>query len=333
MRPPARMGLTPDPLKWRDAGPQTVSLIEALDIPRDGVEAVLDANDEPAYLRITGTGQPMFIKLIPEGELEKETHAFSLAASLNDISALTPAPLWRREVNNDRTAFAYAWTNGRHPTPESTDFRLLGGDIAVLHRTLGSLPDSGWIEARTARRIDALLAAMRDQDQAVLRMWRHWEPDARRSLDAFAELSPAIRQQGVPIHGDLNPGNILISSRKAIFLDLEDATHSALWPGLDLAKIIERLVLPEIATAGTDWARDSIASLLAGYKANDGLQLCNAAGLTFKKALLWHIGLSVTLLTEGSFSEEVRYAEMNKFSDLATLVDQHSDLLDTGLGE
>jgi Ser/Thr protein kinase RdoA (MazF antagonist) len=71
-----------------------------------------------------------------------------------------------------------------------------------------------------------------------------------------------------PLHGDLNPGNVLVGERGPVFLDFEDVFHSVLPPSFELAYALERFVmvpLPDDAAALT-----AGRILVRGYRLHGG---------------------------------------------------------------
>lgn len=329
MRPPARPGFTPDPLEWQPASPGLDLLLERLGVgPAPLAQAVFDSNGEAAYLRLAGPSQPLFIKLVLDSERAKETETFALARDLATLGVPTPSPMWRKITETGVTAFGYAWIEGPHPSGPNLDFHAMGQAIARLHRALSKVPGKEDIEQRTLERMETLTRAVKTSIVFSAGPLNEWHSLASRYLDAFTATTPAMLSEATPIHGDLNPGNMLVSCDDIVFLDLEDATHSALWPGLDLAKIAERLVLPQIEAFGLDWAEKSIRTLLTGYR-SEGMQLPNGERLTLSEALLWHTGLAVSILATQSFTTGVIESELRKFSYLTGLIDQHRKLLDS----
>lgn len=329
MRPPARPGFAPDPLDWQPVPPGLGPLLSRLGIGSDHLAlCVFSSNGEPAYLRLDGPPQPLFIKLVSGGELAKEKETFALALNLAGLGVPTPSPVWHKTTETGVTAFAYEWVDGHHPSGRDLDFHAMGQAIAMLHHALSKLPAKAEISERTVKWVDALNRAVETSNVFSAGSLSRWDVLASRCLSAFTSSTQAILSSGTPIHGDLNPGNMLVSNGDVVFLDLEEASHSALWRGLDLAKIAERLILPQIEAFGVDWAEESLRTLLAGYR-NAGMQLPDGEGLTFSDALLWHTGLAVAILATQSFATGVVEAEMRKFSYLTGLIDRHRTMLDT----
>jgi hypothetical protein len=331
MRAPARRGFQPVPLDWSALSDGDARLLAGLDIlAEDDARVVRNRDGAPAYLSIRHDNRPTFVKLVPGAVAELEARAFALTGELATLGVNVPPPLWRRQVRGGVTAFAYGWVDGEHPSGADLDFRALGRAIAELHEALTKVPGSAAIQSRTANRIAALLPFADLAASPLSGPWRRWEPLATRALQAFDELSASMQAARVSIHGDLNPGNILVSPQGIAFLDLEDATHSALWSGLDLAKIAERLILPQIGDQGTAWASDALVALQKGY-GETGAPLAQPPELTFSRALLWHMGLAVAVMRAQAFPDDVIAAEMVKFSYLSRLLDCHGTLLASGI--
>jgi len=73
------------------------------------------------------------------------------------------------------------------------------------------------------------------------------DPDLLRRLASDRSLDFTCQDlQARPLHGDLNPGNVLMVEEKPLLLDFEDVFHSYLPVQFELALMVERFVLVRV---------------------------------------------------------------------------------------
>lgn len=217
-----------------------------------GVFRVLDARGTSWLLRICD---------------EKRMAILAAAdAAIRGIRVKAPALIpmieagWPRPLEDGGAALLMPFIEGRYPRSDLAELELLGKALGALHHALARHPEGRSIAARAAER-----------DAALLALWPRTVLDAAPASCALSlrVLSAAIAVPSVdygslqPLHGDLNPGNILITpERRVAFLDFENAPQSFGPVGLDLAMLIERLCRKGCEGGVSE---DSLRALVSGY--------------------------------------------------------------------
>jgi len=328
VRTPARPSIHPHPLNWQPILPKTAQDLSNWGIePDPNARAVTQENGTLLYLRTRDQQEEIFVKIVPRNGVSVESASFENARLLFAHAPITPKPLWQKALYNGSAAFAYRLQDGEHPKGQSVNYHNLGLAIRDLHDSLQIVLDEKQIRAKTTARISALRAiAAKPSDNEHAAAFTRWQNLANKAQKAFLEYSGPMMKHGQIIHGDLNPGNIIASENKFVFIDLEDTQHSFLWPGLDLAKIAERLIVPEISTSGKLWAKQAWENLNGGYYANQKGAL-GRVNITISQALMWHMGLAICLLKSNDFSQNVIEAELSKFSNILGMLKEHEAIL------
>lgn len=332
MRTPLRPGIAADRLVWEDLAPAALAALAPL-VERIGphLQTVGPAGTRsPRYVRgIAGNGRPLwFAKIVREAELPKAGIEAELTRSLAVEGVAVSAVIAEVDLADGAQAHVHDWVPGRHPAAGATDFEGLGAAVSAFHAALGRVAERFGIPARAEERLRDLERIARSP--LFDRCWTgsEYRTFAYAMREAFLAHLDAIRTLGAAIHGDLNPGNIIVREDAFVFLDLEDALHSHLWPGLDLAKVAERLILP---VAGDDpaLARMNVAALCRGYGFDDRRR----GGPSIPDALRWQTGLAILVMTSeaGSGSAAVR-SEMAKFATLEGWLQQHQAIFRTDAG-
>ncbi|MCO6050153.1 aminoglycoside phosphotransferase family protein [Mesorhizobium sp. RP14(2022)] len=280
----------------------------------------------PRYLRgLVEDGEPAwFIKIVSDKELPAARLEADLAHSLSTEGVVTPRFAAEIALEGDMSAMVFRWIEGAHPTAGAVDFARLGVSLNRLHHAFANVADRFSIEARTTCRLTEM------EELAVSgRFEQRWEGCEHKRFalemrDAFLTHLGSMKWESGAIHGDLNPGNIIQNGDTFAFLDFEDALHSRLWPGLDLAKIIERLILPSIAEKGRCAATGDLLALLFGY----GLNNWPNNSPSIQETVHWHIGLSVLVITQGlPANSSVAISEIKKFIKIAEILKKYNNLL------
>jgi Ser/Thr protein kinase RdoA (MazF antagonist) len=215
-------------------------------------------------------GPPLFLKLVEPSRRAAAERAEAVARDLAAAGLAVPAAIagFPRTLADGRLAVALPWVDGRRLRAEPDDLAALGRAVGALHRALAVHPDRHAWQAATDRRL-AELAAVR-ADLAAGRLEAGPDPAALRRLaaDPALDFAPAGLPR-TPLHGDLNPGNVLVDPAGAVvLLDFEDVFHSVLPPRFELVLLIERHILLPVADDGA--AAALIRALLAGYAAGGG---------------------------------------------------------------
>ncbi len=192
-------------------------------------------------------GGPVVLKLVPPERWDSIVRAEKIAAWLADRNVPTPRPLagYPRRLPDGRGIALATHVEGRRIEPREGDMEALGRGLGLLHRWLGEHPDLPYWERATVARLDELgemRAKLADGTLAC-------GPDPARlaALAGDARLDFALAHLPArPLHGDLNPGNVLMADGRAVLLDFEDVFHSVLPSAFELALVIERHVLVPI---------------------------------------------------------------------------------------
>ncbi|GJL98141.1 MAG: hypothetical protein DHS20C06_19580 [Hyphobacterium sp.] len=291
--------------------------------------AETSASDEtPAYLRqVDENGAPLaFIKIASADCRASFIRDGELAQRLSERSVRVPQQINLTPLEDGTIAVIQSWINGDHPSADNTDFEQLGASVAKFQNELDSLSSDFSVAAKTEDRLNTLLAFA--QSDAIQKRWAGdpLQVFAEKATAWFLEFTPQMIAADGPCHGDLNPGNLLIDEQgQFVFLDLEDALHSDQWRGFDLAKIIERIVLPEAAQRGQIWAMTATDALKTGYQRNAQLP----SGPDGASALRWHIGMAVQLIAQNLAREDpVAKMEMKKFECIASFITNHEEVLE-----
>jgi hypothetical protein len=331
VRPPARADWRSREIAWRELEPHAAAGLSSLlaRYPGDFEAAYPQPGAPPAYLRHfkAGHGVPScFIKLIPDVERLHEQEVASLARLLAAQQVLTPTLRDQVAVADGRTAFVYEWLEGSMPCGTQAELAGIGAALAGFHRALAGQDMRDRCRERTEGRLRELLSLAGSE-----RFERYWAGStahdfACRMSRAFITGFDALREGAQPCHGDLNAGNLLrLEDARIAFLDLEDALHSNLWPGLDLAKLIERLVL--VRAEQDDCSQrvgQAAATLVDAYLDAGGARSVapdEAGRGRLAMAMRWHIGLAVLVLTLRVDRESpICLAEIAKFEEIESWV-------------
>lgn len=193
-------------------------------------------------------GTSFLLKLVDAELREGVERAEGVATWLAGQGLDLPAPLagFPRETSQGDVAILLPFVNGQRVEPSISDMRALGKALGAFHHNLGRHPDLGsWRDFTDGRlsELNAVRARLAEKKGARGEYAQQLsELAADRSLDFRFDALPRR-----PLHGDLNPGNLLIVGKRALLLDLEDVFHSVLPVAFDLALVLERLVLVRVA--------------------------------------------------------------------------------------
>jgi hypothetical protein len=146
---------------------------------------------------------------------------------------------WPRPGPNGLTAFLVPYLSGRYPSAAKTDIEATATAIAKLHRTLREHPIASKIAVAGARHEAKLskywprVVSRYAPEHLQYRVAKFMQSDYMQMLD---------ERDAQPLHGDLNPGNILLLENDHVaILDFEDAPSRFGSVETDLALAIERI--------------------------------------------------------------------------------------------
>lgn len=313
VRPPAWSGLRPGLPDWRPV-PDVEARRVAGAVGIEGRVLAMDADGDAAGLfRLEPAGgSPLFVRLAGPERADTVERAEHLAAWLaaRGVPAAAPEPGFPRRLPDGGAISAARFVDGARLPATTGAMARLGTALARLHGTLAEHPDrEGWAAATDRR-----LAALNETRTALAagRIEAGPDPTRLRALAADPEID--FVRAGVPrrpLHGDLNPGNVLAVDGAPVFLDFEDALHSVLPPAFELALALERFVLVPLTDDAA--ARAAGGKLLAAYRDGGGAgKLDDLAGAMRALAVR-----SLCVLAMGlDRGEVVPEAEWRKFLEL-----------------
>jgi Ser/Thr protein kinase RdoA (MazF antagonist) len=147
---------------------------------------------------------------------------------------------WPRALDDGVTAaLLMPFVEGRYPRSDLAELERIGRALGALHHALAGHPDRLSIAARAAERDSALVALW---PYSVLEVAPASCVVLLRALSVTIAVPSLKNGNPQPLHGDLNPGNILVTAERGIaFLDFENVRHSCGPVVLDLAMLVERL--------------------------------------------------------------------------------------------
>jgi Ser/Thr protein kinase RdoA (MazF antagonist) len=240
---------------WQGLAP---GLPATIDVPATEAARILDAaglsgrvtglamgGGEVAHYRVEPpSGPPLFLKLATQREVVERAEGIACWLAERSVSVVAPLPGYPRPLADGRLAVVTAFVEGRRVRADAADLAALGRCVGKLHLALASHPDrAAWRRATTAR-LDGLEQVRADLAAGRLRSGPEPEQLATLAADAALHFNPR-GATAAPLHGDLNPGNVLVDmkSHEPILLDFEDVFHSVLPPIFELLLIVERFIL------------------------------------------------------------------------------------------
>lgn len=226
-------------------------------------------------------GTQKFVKVIPESELIWRRQAESIARDVFDAGVQSVFAEDRVASLNDGGALLiYPFVDITYVQPSGPDIMLLGAAIARLHGVLASHQSRGMWRSATVLRL-ALLDDVRQQIKAGK---RRFSPEPEK-LQKIAELEifdvMAETSEATPLHGDLNPYNVIKRDGQIAFIDFEDTAHSVLPVIYELGYVIERFIL--VRVEDNIQAQKLIGCLIRGYTEAGG----NVGGQSI--STLWQV--------------------------------------------
>ncbi len=338
MRPPAQAGLHAPHLIWESLDTSVNDWLAPLLSTCPGkVEGALSGfgAGRPVYLRLTRSGverPEVFIKRVPSFLVEHESRVARLGLSLAGRGVATPTLRGVLPLDDGSSAFLYDWIEGQPPSGSAVEMTRLGQAVAGLHRALQQEARNYDIATRTRSRWAGLLKLARSKRFASYWRGSGEEDFVWQMRDCFLAEHERMQCEASPCHGDLHKGNVLIrESDECVFIDLEDALHTAVWPGFDLVKLVERIVLPTLLPLCTSQAEQAISALIQSYVGAGGLALgmeITPGQGTIARTMRWHMGLAISVLASiKNVNPEIVRCEISKFKQINKLIDQFERVL------
>lgn len=205
--------------------------------------AFFDNPNQFAYKFVSDNGsEQYFIKIYHRDIVEKYKTIQSIIGDFHSKCAYLSHPVIYGQIDGLYYAI-FPLLNGVRCKPCASDLKLLGNALAQFHRHLKNIGDQALVIQKSDNRVRHLSkfieTILKFPNDILVKKPRVASFISKYSFDMIDHRDSQI------IHGDLNPGNILINkgSKLIHFLDFEDMLHSYLPVLYDLAFIIERNIL------------------------------------------------------------------------------------------
>lgn len=285
----------------------------------------LDVNrPSPQGVYRIGTGTTgALAKVVPNLRSADLDRVDKLLANLSSVAPIV-RPVQQTPMRYDagHMVHAYPLIQGRFAEPSMLDCFRVGAVIALLHRSLAGLPDSGSIRQAASDRhhhLETVAAAIAEKTDQL----------GSRSAD-LAQIAPFVPEFGgkncQPLHGDLNPGNVLLVDGGAdVVIDFEDALHSWGEVEADIAFAIERFcIVParqQEQCIALSWA------LVSGYRVAGGIPVFDRPGSLLEnlKAANWRALMVLAALEARGESRPA--TEWKKFLDFWANLEANKSLI------
>jgi len=244
-----------DSVVYMPADAETCALIEVIApgfSSADRLTATRAAPPAGHYRVKLANGDRSFVRILPDTRLQQCRDTHDLIASLN-----SGAPVVRPEppiaLGAGYIGVVSAWHD--HGLPgEHTDTRAIGMAMAQMHMALEDVP--------------SMLLKQRSRERRSKFAHRLSQPLPSRAIEITRRLPSPLESlddlTGQALHGDCNPGNILLCANEILFCDFENSAHAWGPPIFDLATVVERLCLPHAN------ALERAALLLASWQTVSG---------------------------------------------------------------
>ncbi|MDL2307396.1 phosphotransferase [Desulfovibrio sp. OttesenSCG-928-C06] len=246
LRKPAHAGLFPSRVLFSPVGAElSARFAELTGLKNHAWETMLAGDAPQRFFRGMKAGRGVFLKLIPSTHLEQHIFANRIAAwsASSGAPVLVMLPGYPVSFDAVHALCAYEWFNGEYfAVGSETQLMALADGLGVMHRSLASLPDIQLIKDNNSAFIQKMRethAALASGDaRACIEPAKVREVIRSFSLDDFDGLSAPS-----PLHGDVNPGNVLFSENGLKILDFEDSHFYFFPPELELSFVLERFAL------------------------------------------------------------------------------------------
>lgn len=172
-----------------------------------------------------------FAGALADRQARVEALLASLPASTPISRAIDPAPL----VDGAVSWWFNPFVQGHAPVGDEAEARAVGRALGQVHVALAGL------EERTL-----IAGAARARWAKLIEPSGTWSHRGRALAAACVPLAHDILagDDAQPLHGDVNPGNVIVAGDRAWLLDFEELPHAHGTPALDLAKTMERIAFP-----------------------------------------------------------------------------------------
>lgn len=245
LKPPAWENLELKDIQFYElTGKDSAELLNFLGREGKIYKTLPEKNNSNFYRYISeNNAQDLFIKLEKkqrDGDI-KISEETAIWLSKNGINAVYCIDGYPREYKNN-LMLAYKYIDGRFIQATESDLTTLGKSIAFLHNKLSEIPSKKIIKKETNARLDNLQRIREDISKGNCVCG----PSPLKLKELSKDNSISFTKnytEAQPLHGDLNPGNMIMMDSNVFFLDFEDTIHSFLCPFYELAYVIERIIL------------------------------------------------------------------------------------------
>ena len=270
--------------------------------------------------------ESFFLKVLPDTHGTQLQEILKLEEWLyqNEAPVLPSVNNLKLHAGNNYTVTVYPYLEARFVTCSKADIKLIGTELSRLHKVLKSYPLADNIKDQNDKKINTLRKVLTEVKRKKHRDIPGSVQEVLTSApDDFLDLLCIGNRQ--ILHGDLNIGNILITENNSlVFVDYENSLHTYSSVLIDIAFLLERVVLNRCQ----DTVTESISYFLEGYRANSDLWFESVSGLA---DILQALSVRSMLLLTRKASQNgiVSEREWEKFVDLYTNADKirlNSDL-------
>lgn len=296
-------------------------LLDALDMVGK-VSAPKGQQGKAGFFRVEGGEQDLFIKVVRSVECETQKLAASIQMQLTATSALAPRVLSMIE-QNEYLLIISEMLPVRVLSSKDDCFHDLGVQLRKLHDVLKLSSDARTVSERSQERLTILGETFRAY--GIRSPLRTKVIEALKAIDGKRNFWSVPDSDAQVVHGDLNPGNILIGKGAGPlrFTDFEDATVSFFPVCYDLAYVLLRVIFP--ATSNGQDCRGAVADFLDGYCGKDCM-----SKLRFDDLVWWMPWICLRndclldkLEQEGVLSDQELRSERDKLSFLVEHMDKY----------
>lgn len=207
-----------------------LDMLEAVGLEPDGRLLALNSYENRVYQLGIEEAEPVILKVYRPGRWSQaaiaEEHAFALELAEADIPVVPPLLVNGQSLHvlGDFCFAVYPRRGGHAPPLDNADTR------EWLGRMLGRLHQIGATRAFAHRRdLAASLSGQRSRDYLLEHQWIpvHIEAAYHSVTEGlFADIAGAFERagdwQGIRLHGDFHPGNILWTDAGPHLVDLDD---------------------------------------------------------------------------------------------------------------
>ena len=220
----------------------------------------------------------LFVKIVSleayeTQKLSEKISLFLKESGLGTVNCVANFPQISDKLGIAVMAYPFIENNYICVSPEA--MHLLGVELGKVHQALRQLP---YQQEITANSYDYFMSCLNHKSTLYDKLEKMGAdtPSLKETIEHF--LVANFMSSAQIIHGDMNYGNILVSSydtQKLTFIDFEESSRSYFNPMLDIAMIIERFIQTKHCRQD-----DLVDALKDGYINSTGRWFANPQQLT-----------------------------------------------------